>query len=77
MRENAKTLRASLADQAAKRDTMTAVDDLKTFQIIADEHSAGLKKLIPAFEPLYASMTPAQQKQADRVFREHRRHSRL
>ena len=77
MRDNAATLRATLADQSAKRDTMSAVDDLKIFQIIADEHSNGLKKLIPVFETLYASMTPAQQKQADRVFREHRRHSRF
>jgi LTXXQ motif family protein len=77
MRDNAATLHASLADQLAKRDTMTAIDDLKSFQIIADEHSNGLKKFIPAFEALYASMTPAQQKQADRVFRVHRRHSRF
>lgn len=75
MRDNATTLRATLADRSTKRDTMTAVDDLKTFQIIADEHSNGLKKFIPAFEALYASMTPAQQKQADNVFRGHRRHS--
>lgn len=75
MRDNATALRASLVDQSAKRDLMTAVDDLKTFQIIADQHSNGLKKFIPAFEALYRSMTPAQQKFADRVFREHRRHS--
>jgi hypothetical protein len=52
---------------------MTAVDDLKFFQIVADEHSAGLKKFIPAFAALYDAMTPDQKLRADRVFKEHRR----
>ena len=73
MRDNAAALHASVADRLANRDTMTAVDDLKFFQIIADEHSNGLKKFIPAFEALYDAMTPAQQKQADHIFKEHRR----
>ncbi|MGA2494866.1 MAG: Spy/CpxP family protein refolding chaperone [Roseiarcus sp.] len=73
MHDNAAELRASVADQLAHRDTMTAVDDLKFFQIVADEHSNGLKKFIPAFAALYDAMTPAQQSQADRVFKHHRR----
>ena len=73
MRDNAATLHASVADRLANRDTMNAVDDLKFFQIVADEHSNGLKKFIPAFEALYNAMTPAQQKQADYVFKGHRR----
>jgi hypothetical protein len=37
--------------------------------------SAGLKRLIPAFESLYASMTPEQQKRADKVFGQHQHRS--
>jgi hypothetical protein len=75
MRDNGKTFRASMTDRSTRLSTMTAVDDLKSYQIVADEHSDGLKRLIPAFEALYASMTPAQQKHADRVFGEHQRHA--
>jgi hypothetical protein len=75
MRDNAATFRANVPDRSTGPDTSTAVDDLKAFQIIADEHANGLRKLIPAFEALYASMTPAQQKHADGVFRKHERQS--
>jgi hypothetical protein len=73
MRDNATELHASVADRLANRDTMTAVDDLKFFQIVADEHSNGLKKFIPTFAALYDALTPAQRIEADRVFRHHRR----
>jgi hypothetical protein len=75
MRDNAATFRANVPDRSTGPDTSTAVDDLKAFQIIADEHANGLRKLIPAFEALYASMAPAQQKHADQVFRKHERQS--
>jgi protein CpxP len=75
MRANGQAMRASVTDRSTRLKTMTAVDDLKSYQIVADEHSAGLKRLIPAFEALYASMTPDQQKRADRVFGEHQRHA--
>jgi hypothetical protein len=75
MRDNGKTFQASMTDRSTRLKTMTAVDDLKSYQIVADEHSDGLKRLIPAFEALYASMTPAQQKHADHVFGEHQRHA--
>jgi hypothetical protein len=75
MRDNAATFRANVPDRSTGPDTSTAVDDLKAFQIIADEHANGLRKLIPAFAALYASMTPTQQKHADQVFRKHERQS--
>lgn len=75
MRENGATIRASVTDRSTRLKTMTAIDDLKSFQVIADQQSNGLKQLIPAFEALYASMTPAQQKRADHVFGEHQRHT--
>lgn len=75
MRDNATTFRANVPDRSSGRDTSTAVDDLKAFQIIADEHSNGLRKLIPAFEALYAGMTPDQKWRADKVFLKHERQS--
>jgi hypothetical protein len=53
---------------------MTAVDNLKTYEAIADAHAEGLQKLVPAFETLYASMSEAQKKNADEVFNRSRHH---
>jgi protein CpxP len=73
MRDNEKTLKAAMADRAGRGKTMTAVEDMKFMQIMADQHSAGLKQLIPPFEALYASMTPEQRKKADQSFTKHQR----
>jgi|SRR5579862_896953 len=73
MRENGQKMRDEVAQRSAKLKTMNAVDDLKSYQMITDEHADGLKRLIPAFEALYAKMTPAQQKNADLVFGEQQR----
>jgi protein CpxP len=76
MRDNGQTIRATMTDRSTRLKTMSAIDDLKSYQIVADAHSDGLKRLIPVFETLYASMTPDQQKHADHVFGEHQRHAR-
>jgi hypothetical protein len=47
---------------------MTALEDLKSYSEIADAHATGLKKFIPAFEALYASMSEEQRKNADSLF---------
>ncbi len=47
---------------------MTAVDDLRSYSAITDAHAEGLKKFIPVFEALYASMSDAQKKNVDTLF---------
>ena len=73
MRENGKKMRDGVAERTAKLKTMNAVDDLKSYQMITDEHADGLKRLVPSFEALYTKMSPAQQKNADHVFGEQQR----
>ena len=73
MRENATTIRTRIDERSASLKAMTAIDDLKSYRMLADEHADGLKRLIPVFETLYVNMTPEQQKNADRVFGEHQR----
>ena len=70
MRDNDATFHTAMP---AGTEAKTAIDDLKTFQIMADEHAAGLKKLIPVFEKLYADLTLDQKKYADRLFGRHQR----
>jgi periplasmic protein CpxP/Spy len=73
MRDNGKTMEALITARSEKAGTMTAVDDLKSYSEIAEGHADGLKKFIPVFEPLYASMSDAQKKDADTLFRHHGR----
>jgi protein CpxP len=69
MRDNAKTTGALIKERVAKAKTMTAVDDLHSYEAIADAHAAGLKTLTANFETLYASLSDAQKKSADAAFR--------
>lgn len=71
MRENHNQMEALTQARAKNAKTMTAVEDLKSYSEIADTHAAGLKKFIPVFETLYASMSDEQKKNADISFRGH------
>src|SRR5579862_2168079 len=64
MRDNAMTTGTLIKDRAAKAKTMTAIDDLHTYEAIADAHAAGVRKVTAAFETLYASLSDTQKKAA-------------
>lgn len=51
-----------------KPQPMTAIEDIQTYQAVADAHARGLKQLASAFAPLYAAMPATQQKAADKLF---------
>ncbi|HUJ68582.1 MAG TPA: Spy/CpxP family protein refolding chaperone [Syntrophorhabdales bacterium] len=67
MRENGVAMHALIQARKAK-GAMNAVDDLKSYSEIQDAEAAGLRKFIPPFEDLYASMSDAQKKNADKLF---------
>jgi protein CpxP len=68
MRDNAKQMDALTKTRAEKAD-MNAIDDLKSYGEIAEAHVDGMKKFTPIFQTLYDSMSDAQKKNADAVFR--------
>jgi periplasmic protein CpxP/Spy len=69
MRENAANMdKLVAAKQTQSPQSMTAVDDLKTYQDFAQAHVDGLKNLTSAFSSLYGVMPDAQKKNADQVF---------
>jgi periplasmic protein CpxP/Spy len=76
MLDNASSMDDAMKERARKAGTMSAVDDLNSYQAIVAAHADGLKKLETAFAPLYAAMPQAQQHTADAVFG-HRTASRL
>jgi hypothetical protein len=67
MRENA---RAEAGAPQQPPANATAVDDLRAFIKYSELELAGLRKMLPALEALYATLSPAQKKAADAVFRQ-------
>jgi periplasmic protein CpxP/Spy len=68
MRDNASMMDKLVQDKRAKAASMTAVDDLETYQDFSKAHLDGLKNLTSAFKSLYSSMPADQKKNADQVF---------
>jgi periplasmic protein CpxP/Spy len=69
MRENAAQMDKLVATTRTKpSQSMSAVDDLKTYEKFAQAHVDGLKNLIASFTTLYDTMPDAQKKVADKVF---------
>ena len=69
MRENAKTMDALRRARSEKAQTMTAVEDFKSYGEISEAHADGIKKFVLVFSALYDSMSDAQKKNADTIFR--------
>ncbi len=75
MRENEASIHKLIQDRHENEDA-TAVDDLKSYEDIADAHADGIKKLIPVFETFYDSLSDDQKANADDLFGKFEGHSR-
>ena len=69
MRDNA-AHSDQLFKQRADSESMNAVEDLRSYAAIAQAHAEDVQRLVPAFQALYESMSPDQQKAADTAFKE-------
>jgi periplasmic protein CpxP/Spy len=67
MRENA---RAEASAPQQPPAGATAVDDLRAYIRYSEVELAGLKKMLPALEALYATLSPTQRRAADGAFRQ-------
>jgi hypothetical protein len=56
--------------RAQQFETMNAVQNMQSYEQLAEAHAQHLQKLVPAFEKVYDSMTDQQKQVADQVFRE-------
>lgn len=70
MRQNAAHMETLQRDRADRVTTMTASADMRSYAEVARAHADDLQQLVPAFDTLYAAMTPAQKVTADRTFHE-------
>lgn len=69
MRENAKELDTMSKDKAEMTKSMNALESMKLHSQITEFRLEQQKKLIPAFEALYTSMSDEQKNVTDNVFR--------
>jgi protein CpxP len=72
MRDNGRTIGDLYRQRMAQSDTTSALDDMKQYEQITQAQADGTKRLVDAFEPLYASLSPEQKKLADASFHQPR-----
>ncbi|WP_033365910.1 Spy/CpxP family protein refolding chaperone [Bordetella sp. FB-8] len=72
MRDNDLAIEALEKVRAEGKNTMTAVDDLRSYGQLIDAHADGVKKLEPPFEALYKTLSRTQKHNADLIFRNER-----
>jgi hypothetical protein len=70
MRANAQKMEESASKRAAKFQSLSAVENIKSYADMAVEHGQNVQRLAVAFESVYNVMSPDQKKMADTVFRE-------
>jgi periplasmic protein CpxP/Spy len=69
MRENARDMDQAFMQRAQQYSTMNAVQNMQSYQQIAEAHAQHLQKLVPAFDNLYNAM-PEQQKKLTSIPRQ-------
>jgi hypothetical protein len=71
MRDNAHAIADLREEGTEQAKAMTAIDHIKAYAAITDAQAAGIHKFLPAFQALYDTMSDAQKKTADTLFRSH------
>lgn len=69
MRSNATSMVNLQKARGENVSSMNAVDAIKSYQMVIRAHEKGMDKFVPAFEALYDTMSDAQKKTADSMFR--------
>jgi periplasmic protein CpxP/Spy len=69
MRQNARDMDQQFAARMDQFGTMNALQNMQSYQRIAEAHAQNLQRLVPAFEKLYNAMPEDQRHLTDQVFR--------
>ena len=69
MRENAREMDQAFMQRAQQYPTMNAMQNMQSWEQVAEAHAQHLQKLVPAFDNLYNAMPEQQKKLTDQVFR--------
>jgi len=69
MRANARDMDQAFMQRAQQYAAMSAVQNMQSYEQLAQEHAQHVQKLVPPFQKLYEAMPDQQKRLADRVFR--------
>ena len=69
MRDNARNMDQAFKERAQSFESMNAVQNMQSYEKLAQAHAQDLEKLVPAFQKLYDAMPDQQKQLADQVFR--------
>jgi protein CpxP len=69
MRDNARDMDQAVMERGQQFPSMNAMQDMQSYEKIAEAHVQHLQKLLPEFQSLYMAMSPEQKQHADEVFR--------
>jgi Skp family chaperone for outer membrane proteins len=69
MRSNASDMQAAMQDREQQYPSMNALQNMESYQKLAETHAEHLQKLVSAFETLYKALPDDQKKVADQVFK--------
>ena len=69
LRENARDMDQTFMQRAQQFQSMNALQNMQSYEQMAEAHAQHLQKLVPAFENLYNTMPDQQKRLADQVFR--------
>ena len=58
MRDNARDMDRILSERAQQFPSMNAVQDMQSYEQVAEAHAQHLQKLVPAFQSLYEALSP-------------------
>lgn len=69
MRENAREMDGAWIERVDHFQSMNAVQNMQSYEQIAEQHAQHLQKLVSTFQNLYNAMPDQQKQLADQVFR--------
>lgn len=69
MRANARQIAPEFAERKQKFRSMNAVENMQSYAEIAEQHAKNMERLVPAFQNLYNSLSDAQKRTADALWR--------
>jgi len=69
MRDNARDMDQAWLQRVNHVESMNAVQNMQSYEQLAEQHAQHVQKLVPAFQNLYNVMSEQQKQLADQVFR--------
>jgi periplasmic protein CpxP/Spy len=69
MRDNARDMDQTWLQRVNHVESMNAVQNMQSYEQLAEQHAQHVQKLVPAFQNLYNVMSEQQKQLADQVFR--------